>query len=95
MLFSRFGINYNDLPQQFRKGSVLVRAAPDMPLADPMEEKNHVERDKANEDDQVKTGRRRNRKAYKEYEGLTGELNVVHEDIIRDPFWEDRPWLLL
>lgn len=25
MLFSRFGINYNDLPPRFRKGSVLVR----------------------------------------------------------------------
>lgn len=25
LLFSRFGINYNELPEQFRKGSVLVR----------------------------------------------------------------------
>jgi len=26
LLFSRFGINYNDLPAQFKKGSVVVRA---------------------------------------------------------------------
>ncbi|GBF94414.1 tRNA(His) guanylyltransferase [Raphidocelis subcapitata] len=26
LLFSRFGINYNELPEQFRKGSVVVRA---------------------------------------------------------------------
>ena len=25
ILFSRFGINYNDLPRQFRKGSTIVR----------------------------------------------------------------------
>ena len=25
ILFSRFGINYNDLPRQFRKGSIIVR----------------------------------------------------------------------
>lgn len=28
LLFSRFGINYNDLPAQFRKGSVIVRVPP-------------------------------------------------------------------
>lgn len=28
LLFSRFGINYNDLPQRFRKGTTLYRARP-------------------------------------------------------------------
>lgn len=30
----------------------------------------------------------------KPYEGTTGEIVVVHEDIIRNPFWKARPWLL-
>ena len=25
LLFSRFGLNYNDVPERYRKGSVLVR----------------------------------------------------------------------
>lgn len=50
----------------FRKGSTLVRNAPE------------------------KDG-----KKAKPYEGLTGEVVVLHEDIIRDDFWSLRPWLLL
>lgn len=30
----------------------------------------------------------------KPYEGTTGEIVVLHEDIIRNPFWRARPWLL-
>lgn len=28
LLFSRFGVNYNDIPQRFRKGTTLYRARP-------------------------------------------------------------------
>lgn len=30
----------------------------------------------------------------KPYEGTVGELVVIHEDLIKDSFWTDRPWLL-
>lgn len=30
----------------------------------------------------------------KPYEGTTGEIVTMHEDIIRNPFWRARPWLL-
>lgn len=30
----------------------------------------------------------------KPYDGISGEIVVVHEDIIRNPFWRARPWLL-
>ncbi|WOO82212.1 putative tRNA(His) guanylyltransferase [Vanrija pseudolonga] len=33
-------------------------------------------------------------KKAKPYEGTTGEIVVLHEDIIRNPFWRARPWLL-
>ncbi|WVQ85817.1 hypothetical protein IAT38_007985 [Cryptococcus sp. DSM 104549] len=38
-----------------------------------------------------------NKKAKKQkpYLGTEGPVVVVHEDIIRDGFWEERPWLLL
>ena len=38
LLFSQFGINYNNEPEQFRKGTVLVRA----PLATPGIESGHT-----------------------------------------------------
>lgn len=30
----------------------------------------------------------------KPYDGISGEIVIVHEDIIRNPFWRARPWLL-
>jgi tRNA(His) guanylyltransferase len=33
LLFSRFGINYNNLPPRFRKGSVIVRVDPEVVAA--------------------------------------------------------------
>lgn len=30
----------------------------------------------------------------KPYDGISGEIVVLHEDIIRNPFWRARPWLL-
>jgi hypothetical protein len=33
-------------------------------------------------------------KKVKPYEGLTGEVEVLHVDIIKDDFWRERPWLL-
>ncbi|WVF67913.1 hypothetical protein IAT40_002675 [Kwoniella sp. CBS 6097] len=45
-----------------------------------------------------KTGRRRRRgknENVKPYEGIDGEVIVVHEDLIGNAFWEQRPWLLL
>jgi tRNA(His) guanylyltransferase len=37
---------------------------------------------------------RKPRAKVKPYEGTSGEIVVVHEDIIRNPFWDARPWLL-
>jgi hypothetical protein len=33
-------------------------------------------------------------KKIRPYEGLTGEVIVLHEDIIGDGFWKEREWLL-
>ena len=92
LLFSRFAINYNDLPQQYRKGSVLARAPAEAEPPGPTEEENVGIKGSP---DEVRPGRQRKEKPARPYEGLTGEVRVLHVDIIRDHFWDDRPWLLL
>lgn len=45
---------------------------------------------------QTGTGNRgeKAKRKVKPYEGMTGELVVLHEDIIGDDFWTQRAWLL-
>jgi len=38
--------------------------------------------------------RRRREKKAKPYEGISGDVEVLHEDVIKDAFWTQRPWLL-
>lgn len=78
LLYSQFGINYNNLPARFRKGSTIVRIDPAIP-------------ESAAEGGDQSTKSKGKRKPY---EGTVGELVVLHEDIIKDAFWAERPWLL-
>ncbi|KAL8946681.1 MAG: hypothetical protein Q9183_007876, partial [Haloplaca sp. 2 TL-2023] len=82
ILFSRFGINYNNEPEQFRKGSVIVRdfGTLNMPNA-------HLQGEVGSE--VSKTKREKERKAR-----AKAEIKVDYVDIIGDAFWEARPWLL-
>lgn len=138
MLFSQFGINYNNLSPMFRKGSTLVRSAPaepsssgagsatDMPEAStfavpvtssskgqpgrvgldegksatlPVSGPETVGSDALEElpgpaEVPPRTLRAKKPKKVRPFEGLTGEVVILHEDIIGDPFWLDRTWLL-
>lgn len=130
MLFSQFGINYNNLSAMFRKGSVLVRSdpnaaqlssetsdtsvrestvttstistlssagAPAQGLENEADDENSTP-DVAEIDEKgsgVQVVRREKRpKKVRPYEGLTGEVQILHEDIIGDKFWLERKWLL-
>lgn len=73
ILFSEFGINYNNEPAILRKGSIVVRVI-----------KEQREKTKLS-DRQIQRDEKKLKKA---------ELELVHEDIIGDAFWEQRPWLL-
>ena len=93
ILFSRFQINYNDEPQMYRKGSVAFRESA---LEEPPLDCNHVmveEQEEASteipESKATKTQVERMRKA-------KGKARIVveHMDIIKDEFWERRPWIL-
>lgn len=78
LLFSRFGINYNNIEPMFRKGSTLVRLDPSA----------------ASQGSEGVMEEGRKTKKVKPFEGITGEIVVLHEDIIGDAFWSHRPWLL-
>jgi tRNA(His) guanylyltransferase len=83
-LYTQFGINYNHLPARFRKGSIVIRVDPNAVSSETAPEVESVETDKPK-------GKSKKRKPY---EGTIGDLVVVHEDLIKEAFWAERPWLL-
>ncbi|GKZ32597.1 tRNA-His guanylyltransferase [Aspergillus brasiliensis] len=89
ILFKRFGINYNNEEEIYKKGSVLYR-------------QYQLEDVKANADSSVqeepsplqeatpsKTQQEKIRKLRRKV-----QVVVDHVDIIKDDFWERRPWIL-
>lgn len=137
MLFSRFNINYNDIPAYFRKGSILARmdpnpvpvaleadlspfqvpselmpSQPTTPIPDSSSDIAHADspgRPPAEDipytpveaafSRSLKLGVSRpssaaSKRAKRPYDGISGEIVITHEDIIRNPFWKARPWLL-
>lgn len=71
ILFSDFGINYNNEPEMFKKGTIIVREYENKPeegLSSRQLQRIEKARRKAN-------------------------VVMLHVDLIKDGFWEDRPWL--
>ncbi|WWC65251.1 uncharacterized protein I303_107868 [Kwoniella dejecticola CBS 10117] len=130
LLFSKYGINYNDLPAMYRKGSICVRSDPravsgvqqtDVPVSasasasasafaetsalSSLSISNGVSKtgteDHPHETNEILQTRQsegqktRSAKKIKPYEGIDGEIVVLHEDIIKDRFWDERPWLTM
>lgn len=101
ILFSKFGINYNNEPEMYRKGSVVYRAY----ALEEIKEVSSMERSMAHntgtedsQDDIVdhdvsqsmsKTQQEKIRKARQK-----AKIVVEHIDIIKDEFWVRRPWIL-
>ncbi|GMG29119.1 unnamed protein product [Ambrosiozyma monospora] len=74
ILFSQFGINYNNEPEMFKKGTVFVRELKDLP--------------------EVSTTDMSKRQLERYYKKVKkSEIVEMHCDIIKDEFWEARPWL--
>lgn len=116
MLFSQFGINYNDIDPFYRKGSVLVRIDPNslpktkcgVPAASADADSNSPstpadaetgeggEADAGLSVEEARRQRKLEKKAKKaeKYEGMTGPVVYLNDDIIKDAFWNERPWLL-
>ncbi|KAI3226111.1 hypothetical protein DTO012A9_9435 [Penicillium roqueforti] len=87
ILFKRFGINYNNELEIYKKGTVLYRQyelEEPKPTKSPAGEESPVVESKQSRSQQDKI-RKLRRKA---------QVVVDHVDIIKDEFWEKRPWIL-
>jgi tRNA(His) guanylyltransferase len=74
LLFSRFKINYAQLPAVYRKGSVLIRRAP-------------AEREEGDAEAKAAAGQGDRAQADDVADRLAGSIVMLHEDIIEDAFW--------
>ncbi|KAI1475047.1 tRNA guanylyltransferase [Daldinia eschscholtzii] len=87
ILFSRFKINYNNEPEIFKKGSVIYRS---YELVEPGTHNVAKSADElAEAAQQSKTQKDKDRK-----QRTKAKVVVDHVDIIKDDFWERRPWIL-
>ncbi|TVY38657.1 tRNA(His) guanylyltransferase [Lachnellula occidentalis] len=89
ILFSRFNINYNNEPDMYKKGSVVFR---DYELVEPGSVSEVVDEDSAKTMEQLELSKTQEEKDRKRR--AKAIITVQHVDIIKDEFWERRPWLL-
>ncbi|KAH6900234.1 putative tRNAHis guanylyltransferase [Thelonectria olida] len=87
ILFSRFSINYNNEPEINKKGSVVFR---DYELVDPAS--NNVAETIDSVAEPVKQSKSQREKDKKRR--AKARILVEHLDIIKDDFWDMRPWIL-
>ncbi|KAI1495583.1 putative tRNAHis guanylyltransferase [Biscogniauxia marginata] len=87
ILFSKFNINYNNDLDIFKKGSVVFR---DYELVEPGSHDVAKAADDVSEPPQQSKTQAENEKKRR----AKACVVVVHLDIIKDEFWDRRPWLL-
>lgn len=87
ILFKRFNINYNNEPEIYKKGSVIFR---DYELVEPDSHNVAVDVEKMVEPAQQSKTQMENDKKKR----AKARVTVEHLDIIKDEFWDRRPWLL-
>lgn len=92
ILFSEFGINYNNEPEIYKKGSVIVREEDQetisgMNVLSLQEQKESANTNTVDEPLSDRQKQRRDKKRRKM------KVEVHHVDIIKDEFWQKRPWI--
>ena len=78
LLFSKFGINYNKLPQLYRKGTTLIWQPTQAEVTQPVEQLSTA-----------KSGGSRETKKQ-----LKPEVLVLNVDIIGEQFWNEYSYIL-
>ncbi|KAJ5551749.1 hypothetical protein N7461_006447 [Penicillium sp. DV-2018c] len=86
ILFSRFGINYNNELEIYKKGTVLYRQ---YELEEPKSTNSADEVPSVAQTKQSRSQQDKFRKLRRK-----AQVVVDHVDIIKDEFWEKRPWIL-
>ncbi|RMD45065.1 hypothetical protein DV735_g199, partial [Chaetothyriales sp. CBS 134920] len=89
ILWSQFGINYNNEPEMFRKGSVVFREYRDKDRK--IVDGSMTEHIGGGGGEPVSRTQQEKRKKAR----ARAEIVVKHCDIIKDDFWDQRPWLML
>ncbi|ESA43814.1 tRNA guanylyltransferase [Neurospora crassa] len=91
ILFKKFGINYNNEPEMFKKGSVVFR---NYELVEPGTKKVSEEEAEEMSSSAVPEVKSKSQVEKDKKVRTKAKIVVEHLDIIRDEFWERRPWLL-
>ncbi|KAF5379751.1 hypothetical protein D9615_005768 [Tricholomella constricta] len=90
ILFSRFQVNYNQVDERYRKGSVLVRDE----IAEPVESAV-IPTSEAADDAVSEPSPMKGKKAKPKREAKSKtRIVVLHCDIIKNDFWDARPGIL-
>ncbi|CAG8948997.1 hypothetical protein HYFRA_00002125 [Hymenoscyphus fraxineus] len=89
ILWKKFKINYNNEPEIYKKGSVVLR---DYELVEPGAAPEIQEEALAKGAEQVALSKTQEEKDRKRR--AKARIAVQHVDIIKDEFWQRRPWLL-
>ncbi|XMA18709.1 hypothetical protein WAI453_011500 [Rhynchosporium graminicola] len=89
ILFSRFKINYNNEPEIYKKGSVVFR---DYEMVEPGTALENLDEDSAKTVEGIALSKTQEEKDKKRR--AKARITIQHVDIIKDEFWERRPWLL-
>lgn len=79
ILFSKCGINYNNEPEMFKKGTVIVRERPQWSAGTSVSNPSELS---LRQKQRLVNARKK------------ADISVLHVDIIKDDFWTQRPWLL-
>ncbi|PGH06204.1 hypothetical protein AJ79_06592 [Helicocarpus griseus UAMH5409] len=95
ILFSQFGINYNNEPEMYKKGSVVFR---DYEIKPQTEKNDGGTSSKEGDFDTGEEGppSEMSKSQIAKLRKMQKKATVVirHVDIIKDEFWEQRPWIL-
>ncbi|KAI4141850.1 MAG: hypothetical protein LQ340_007522, partial [Diploschistes diacapsis] len=83
ILFSRFSINYNNEPESFRKGTVIYRSDEDVQTF----QVGQPAKADLQKPSKMQCEKDRKRK-------IKPRIVIDHIDIIKNGFWESKPWLL-
>ncbi|KAG8749680.1 tRNA-His guanylyltransferase [Ceratobasidium sp. 428] len=105
ILFQDFKINYNTLPERFKKGSVLVRevlpkigSTSDAITIDAQEENTEdqpgAETPETSTKDPTTVMAKSKRSSKKKQRPPPSVVRIVHVDVIKDDFWAARPEIL-
>lgn len=79
ILFSKCGINYNNEPEMFKKGTIIVRDRPQWSASSSTTPHSELS---LRQKQRLMNARKK------------ASIAILHVDIIKDDFWNQRPWLL-